>query len=886
MVLSLARAWSVGAALVALSAVACTSENARQAAADGGSGDVFEMELFDTTLVLDDAALSSLTHEDPDRTLHFAPAPEALASVDRGSVLLGKPSSVEPAGLLRLVTSVERNADELVVHTMATLPQLAFRKLRIQATRTIDPDPAHLGLKPLASGSAYPGTILDEFVFNGDEDPATTDDQVRLTGKLAAGVAYTFGLSVDWSDVTGSLDDAVACALTFFTSCDPLEILPEITGGFSFEAGAEAELHLAGTSFLDFKKPVVLPTVTFEPIYFGPLAFFPELEVRADIEGDASSEFDVGTSAFAHAQAGLSYSSRHGGSLKPPDVTAPKFEVLSAKPGLGAHARVRVGPRLSIKLYKLLGPFATVYAFADLAADRTKTPCYELTAGLEGDIGLSLAIEEGGLRLGLPPFSKDFDITSAVVDQGTCPLPPGGEPGGPADVLANPKFSPWARTYGDTLLHFPFEDAGAQAEWTEVDPTIDGRWVISGSAMAALVKIDGDGTPLWAKTYELPEAWNDTVSQKAVLPGRVVPTLDAGLLVAAFPYTLLKVDDQGAISWAERIGWPYHEDMLRITGLLARPDGGFLVTGNIADDRAATFEQMDAFVARFDAAGVPVWARRLGSPGLGETARALVRFGDGAMVLGSTWNPTGAFWTGWLLRLDADGGVVWGRTLHASDGTQDVRTFLLTGYEAPDGDFIAAGTADVRSRASTLVVKIKPDGTVGWATVEDVPGSYVGVTLTGIAPLPTSGMVASGRFSLRNASDLWFAGLDSIGRVQWMKRFGRAGGGGPMGTDPGAHNAPGLAVGRDGGVLVAGYTQGLAAGSTTEGLAVIEAYAKDGTLQLSSADATLADAVATAVSVTVDSVAWSPPAVDVDAPVASVNVTAADRAVPVTRLGP
>src|SRR6185295_11688622 len=142
----------------------------------------------------------------------------------------------------------------------------------------IDPDAAHPGLVPLATGSAYPGTTLDEFVFNGDGDASTTDDQVHLTGKLAAGVSYTFGLSSDWSDVTGSLDEAVGCALSFFTSCDPLDILPEITGGFSFEAGAEAELRLAGTAFLGFEKPVVLPKVTFEPIPFGPLLFWPELE--------------------------------------------------------------------------------------------------------------------------------------------------------------------------------------------------------------------------------------------------------------------------------------------------------------------------------------------------------------------------------------------------------------------------------------------------------------------------------------------------------------------------------------------------------------------------------------------------------------------------------
>jgi hypothetical protein len=358
------------------------------------------------------------------------------------------------------------------------------------------------------------------------------------------------------------------------------------------------------------------------------------------------------------------------------------------------------------------------------------------------------------------------------------------------------------------------------------------------------------------------------------------------MLVAAFPYTLFKVDQAGAVSWAEQIGWPYEEDMTRITGIVARPDGGFVTAGIIEDARPATFEEMDTFIGRFDAAGVPVWTRRLGATAMGETTRALVPFAGGSMMLGSTWNPTGAFWTAFLARLDGDGEIVWAKNLRTSDGTEDLRAFLLTGYESADGDFIAAGTVDYGSRGCTLVVKVKPDGTIAWSSSEDVPDSYTGITVTGIAPLPTSGMVATGRFSNSQSSDLWFAGLDSVGRVQWMKRLGRTGGGGPLGTDPGAHNAPGVAVGLDGGMLVVGYTEGLATGADTDGFLALQAYAKDGSLTLSGSAATISTTAAAAVPVTVSAVAWNPTTTAMDAPLTSVTLTATALNVPTTRLAP
>lgn len=848
--------------------------------------DVIEMELFDSTFVLGDDALQALVRQDPDGTLHFSGNPSSLAGVTRGSVLLAKPSAIVESGLLRLVISFEQQSEELVVRTIPTLPQLAFRKLRIEATRTIDPDPDHPGLRPMGTGSAYPGTVFDESLFDGDGDPKTEDDQVHLGGSLAAGLSYTFGLSTDWSDVTGSLDEAVKCALSLFSSCDPLQILPEIKGGFSFDAGADAKLLLDGTAFLDYEKTIALPKVTFEPIMFGPLAFFPELEVRAELEGEASSVFQLGSTISAHAQAGLSYSSRGGGSVMEPAVDKPKFEVLAAKPGLGAHSRVRVGPRLSIKLYKMFGPFASIYAFASLDSDRSQSPCYKLTAGLEGDIGMTLAIDEGALHLGLPPMSKDFGIASSVIDQGTCPLPSGAAAVDALEAFANPPFSPWAQTYGDALLHFPNEDEGAQAEWTDIVPTIDGRWIIAGSAMESLLKIDGQGNALWAHSYAQPSAWNDTMSQAELLPDRVAPTLDGGMFVSAFPYALMKLDHQGGVEWARQFDWPYREGMLRTTGLTAQPDGACLLAGNVAMERTATFDQMDAFLARFDPFGKHQWTRRLGDPNRGETVRRLVPYAGGTMILGSTWDPAGAFWTGWLAKLDAKGDLIWAREILGSDNTQSFRTSFVSGFELPDGDFIAAGTMDVKSRASLLVLKVKPDGNVGWLSVADAPDAYVGVHLSSVAPLSTSGMVAAGRFTLRNASDFWYAGLDSVGRVQWMKRFGRAGGGGELGTDPGDHNAPGVAVTRDGGLFLAGYTEGLATGANTEGLAVFQAFAKDGTLTLSNPSATTSSAMTVPLEVTAVATPWWPSVTNLDATGVSVEVTVSQRNTAVNRLSP
>ena len=279
--------------------------------------DEYEAEPFATTRILSDGAMTSLSKIDADGTLHFTGVPAELQGLAEEMVLLGGVNANSPTGFIRMVTSIETPAEGLVVHTVPVPIQLAFRKLHVKFTRTI-PDIAGATSSPKAFSSLKKSTkakkavltekVLDFFAFNGDDDPATEDDQVHITGNLSGGVDYTFGLNVDWGDVFDIPDKVVDCAKSLFTSCSVEDMIPEAKVGFSALAGVHAGLDMKGVSFLPYTKDIPLASNTGDPIKIGPLWFFPELDVSARIEGAASSKFSVSTSLDGSAGAEIAYS--------------------------------------------------------------------------------------------------------------------------------------------------------------------------------------------------------------------------------------------------------------------------------------------------------------------------------------------------------------------------------------------------------------------------------------------------------------------------------------------------------------------------------------------------------------------------------------------------
>jgi hypothetical protein len=86
---------------------------------------------FASTKMLSASDLDALVPETGDGRLVFSRPLAILADVRAGSVLVGGLSASSPRGLLRVVTSVERQGDRAELRTVNAPIQLAFRKLTV-----------------------------------------------------------------------------------------------------------------------------------------------------------------------------------------------------------------------------------------------------------------------------------------------------------------------------------------------------------------------------------------------------------------------------------------------------------------------------------------------------------------------------------------------------------------------------------------------------------------------------------------------------------------------------------------------------------------------------------------------------------------------------------
>ena len=129
-------------------------------------------------------------------------------------------------------------------------------------------------------------------------------------------------------------------------------------------------------------------------------------------------------------------------------------------------------------------------------------------------------------------------------------------------------------------------------------------------------------------------------------------------------------------------------------------DGGYALAGR-------TRSRVDgAWLVRTDADGDVRWERTFGTEGSHSFAD-LVRTADGGYVLAGTADPPDGDSRGWLVAVDANGGLRWERTFAADGGSFAALT------RTDDGGYVIVGAAD-DGVGDGWVVKTDADGRREW----------------------------------------------------------------------------------------------------------------------------------------------------------------------------
>ena len=302
-------------------------------------------------------------------------ANSALAGgVAEGDVLMFGITTQTPNGLLRKVTSASPNGDRLELTTARATILDAFEELDLKVVRSLPYDsmasyePKIAGIEvrryPLTlEGSAgdtyeinFDGTVL----YDADGDESTTYDQVVADGSIS----FTLGLELEVKTEWLSLSRLKVGALV------------------SEEANVTLSTNLPA---LEFNKEIDVVDLNFLPFSVGPVVIVPTLELVLGANGELRAQVSVGVSGKMSVSAGAVH---EGGSWTPYSDFTSEWDFQPPTLSATARAKVYVGPRVSLMIYGVAGPYAQVDGYLELEANVSQDPWWELYVGIEAFVGV------------------------------------------------------------------------------------------------------------------------------------------------------------------------------------------------------------------------------------------------------------------------------------------------------------------------------------------------------------------------------------------------------------------------------------------------------------------------------------------------------------------
>lgn len=726
-----------------------------------------------TTEVIDDATAAFIISVSEDKTVVFGGASERLASLDPGDVMIIGVSDATPNGFIGRIETVDRSGETVTVETGEARLQDAIEKGRIQSTMALTADDI-TEMTMLQDGVTFIESASlqakggDEFMQGdglvfGFEDLVLYDDEggeVILNGNLAVNPRFELTIDIDGY----SLDEL----------------------SFVFASAEGVSFQLDSTTAATLSESVPLLNVVFAVIVVTvgpvPVVITPTLSVSLGADGEVTAGLSASVTQTASLEIGVGLIE---GELRGISDSSSSFDFDIPSPDATAGGRVFAGPRLSLLIYGLVGPFAEANGFLELSAFfEGSPPClsWALTAGLVADVGMK--------------FIADFEAT--VIDEGgvltsfDC-LGDDPEPMG-ADN--------WANTYGG--------DGGDRA--IAVQQTPDGGYIftaltlsfVSSTAVTWVVKTDRNGVIEWQRAYDginLP-----TSVQLVPTGGYLLASGVAGTNPEFARAT--RLDENGGVIWAKSyMGADIEESELVPHGVRVLSDGSFVLAGTAG--RGST----NAWVGRFDASGNAIWSKTFGGDGF-DAANAVDLVSDGGFIVAGTTNlsfgDAGESLDLWAFKLDSGGAVQWEKRFGGDGDVPGQNDALDQGFDVVhtrDGGYAVAGLSGSFGNSDAWIVKLDSGGNVVWTTNFD--GGATIDRPNSIIETADDGLVVAGRGGLLTRdSAAWLFKLAPDGVVAWSKTYdGRAGD--AAGHLSGAYNGIGDVVSAttDGGLIVAGTTR-------------------------------------------------------------------------------
>jgi hypothetical protein len=255
---------------------------------------------------------------------------------------------------------------------------------------------------------------------------------------------------------------------------------------------------------------------------------------------------------------------------------------------------------------------------------------------------------------------------------------------------------------------------------------------------------------------------------------------------------LVRLNPQGEVLWSQTYGGASNDNGWAI---LETEEHGFMVFGFTSSFGAGG---VDMYLVKTDAEGGLLWERTFGGP-RSEYGWAMTTTSDeGYALAGQTESFGEGDKDGYLVKVDADGEEIWAQTFGE---TKEDRLYSID--RANDGGFVLVGTTRSFGDGDRKAYLVKTDssGELAWTQVFGQDHDDVGhsVRQTADGGYIVTGYTAS--FDARGY-DTWLMKTDETGALEWQEFYG---GNGDDRTIYGEQTD-------DGGYILTGYTKSFGAG--------------------------------------------------------------------------
>jgi len=257
---------------------------------------------------------------------------------------------------------------------------------------------------------------------------------------------------------------------------------------------------------------------------------------------------------------------------------------------------------------------------------------------------------------------------------------------------------------GEQVWRRSTDRSGSEYAWA-VREAQDGRFVVvgtqendNGDTDGFMQCIDADGNEIWLRTYggdgnEVLWTAEPTPDGGFILVGQTSSEGAGGL-----DFYVVRTDSEGQELWSRAYGTSSTD---RAFGIGLCPDGGALIAGFTGDNSAA----MNFFFVRINEDGIELWRRTMAGDRFDVAHNVLSLGDDGFVISGYTSSFSPYDHDGFLMRLTADGRMLW---MKFYGDSKDDRVLHVA--QLDDGGFALVGYTDW----DVVVWRVDSNGDLMW----------------------------------------------------------------------------------------------------------------------------------------------------------------------------